>query len=183
MLEGISNFYQQLSPLRISIFYDQQQIRTWKSSIRFERNLEKLDWFQMDLIINDDDLEVIKNAEITDNFLISNKGLILLSDQQKDLLRFMKRYTKYEGERKEQSKGVSRFGLFLQRSRIFELFELKRLGIEGALTFEEEKFCEKIMTMKDMPQYELDSRYKDFARPYQLSGYNWLRFLYEHHFG
>jgi SNF2 family DNA or RNA helicase len=183
LLEGISNFYQHLSPLGISIFYDQQQIRTWKSSIRFERNLEKLDWFLLDMIVNEEDMEVIKNAEITDNFLISNKGLLLLSDQQKDLLRFMKRYTKYEGEKKEHSKGISRFGLFLQRSRIFELFELKRLGVQGALTEEEEKFCEKILTMQDMPQYEYDSRYKDIARPYQLNGYNWLRFLYEHHFG
>lgn len=183
LLEGVANFYQQLSPLKIPIFYDQQQIRTWKSSIRFERNKEKLDWFQLDLVVSDEDLDVIKNAEITDNFLLSNKGLVLLSDEQKDLLRFMKRYTKFEGEKKEQTKGLSRFGLFLQRSRIFELFELKRLGIEGALTEDEEKFCEKIMTMQDMPQYEVHERYKDIARPYQIGGYNWLRFLYEHKFG
>lgn len=184
LLEGIANFYQQLTPLKIPIFYDQQQIRTWKSTIRFERNKEKLDWFQLDLVVSDDDLDVIKNAEITDNFLLSDKGLVLLSDEQKDLLRFMKRYTKFEGEKKDPgSKGLSRFGLFLQRSRIFELFELKRLGIEGALTEEEEKFCEKIMTMQDMPQYDVDPRYKDIARPYQLGGYNWLRFLYEHKFG
>ena len=183
LLEGVANFYQQLTPLNIPIFYDQQQIRTWKSTIRFERNKEKLDWFQLDLVVSDDDLEVIKNAEISDNFLLSNKGLVLLSDEQKDLLRFMKRYTKFEGEKKETTKGTSRFGLFLQRSRIFELFELKRLGIEGALTEEEEKFCENIMSMKDMPQYDIDPRYADIARPYQLGGYNWLRFLYEHKFG
>jgi superfamily II DNA or RNA helicase len=183
LLEGIAHFYHQLNPLKISIFYDQQQIRTWKSSIRFERNKDKLDWFQLDLIVNDEDFDVIRNAEITDNFLISNKGLVLLSDEQKDLLRFMKRYTKFEGEKKDESKGLNRFGLFLQRSRIFELFELKRLGIEGALTKEEEEFCEKILTMQGMPQYEPDKRYKDIARPYQLEGHSWLRFLYEHKFG
>lgn len=183
LLEGVGNFYHHLTALKIPIFYDQVQVRTWKSSIRFERNKEKLDWFQMDLIVNDDDLDIIKNAEMTDNFILSQKGLILLSDEQKDLLRFMKRYTKFEGEKKEQAKGLSRFGLFLQRSRIFELFELKRLGIEGALTPEEEKFCEKIMTMQDMPEYEIDSRYQNIARPYQLGGYNWLRFLYENKFG
>lgn len=183
LLEGIAQFYQLVSPLKIPIFYDQQQVRTWKSTIRFERNKERLDWFKLDLIVSDEDLDVIKNAEISDNFLLSNKGLVLLSDEQKDLLRFMKRYTKFEGEKKEQGKGLSRFGLFLQRSRIFELFELKRLGIEGALTEEEEEFCKKIMTMEDMPKYEVDPRYKDIARPYQLGGYNWLRFLYEHKFG
>jgi SNF2 family DNA or RNA helicase len=184
LLEGIAQFYQLLSPLGIGIFYDQVQIRTWKSSIRFERNKDKLDWFQLDLVVNDDDLNVIKNAEITDNFILSDKGLVLLSDQQKDLLRFMKRYTKFEGAPKDESaKGVTKFGLFLQRSRIFELFELKRLGIEGALTEEEEKFCHDIMTMENMPQYDVDPRYLEFARPYQLGGYNWLRFLYEHKFG
>ncbi len=183
LLEGVSKFYRELTPLQIPIFYDQEQIRTWKSTIRFERNKDKLDWFQLDLIVNDDDLDVIKNAEITDNFILSSKGLVLLSDEQKDLLRFMKRYTKFEGERKEVGKGLSRFGLFLQRSRIFELFELKRLGIEGALTPEEEDFCDRIMTMKDMPQYDVDSRYDEIARPYQRAGYNWLRFLYEHKFG
>ncbi|HLT22867.1 MAG TPA: DEAD/DEAH box helicase [Bacteriovoracaceae bacterium] len=184
LLEGVAGFYYDLLPLNIPIFYDQEQIKTWKSGIRFERNLDRLDWFQLDLIVDDNDLEIIKNAEITDNFIISNKGLLLLSNEQKDLLRFMKRYTKFEGDKKEgPAKGLSRFGLFLQRARIFELFELKRLGIEGALTVEEEEFCQKIMNMESMPQYEVHERFKDIARPYQLEGYNWLRFLYEHKFG
>lgn len=184
LLEGVAGFYHELGPLNIPIFYDQEKIRTWKSGIRFERNQERLDWFQLDLIVDDHDLEIIKNAEITDNFIISNKGLLLLSNEQKDLLRFMKRYTKFEGEKKEgPRKGLTRFGLFLQRARIFELFELKRLGIEGALTIEEEEFCQKIMSMDNMPQYDVDERFKDLARPYQIAGYNWLRFLYEHKFG
>lgn len=184
LLEGVANFYQLLLPLKIPIFYDQQQIRTWKSTIRFERNKEKLDWFQLDLVVSDEDLHLIKSAEVTDNFIISSKGLILLTDEQKDVLRFMKRYTKFEGEKKETGqKGLSKFGLSLQRSRIFELFELKRLGIEGALTEEEEAFCQSIMSMENMPQYDIDDRYREIARPYQLTGYNWLRFLYENKFG
>lgn len=184
LLEGVSGFYYDLLTFNIPIYYDQERIKTWKSNITFERNRERLDWFQLDLIVNEHDLEIIKNAEVTDNFIISNKGLLLLSSEQKDLLRFMKRYTKFEGEKKEgPTKGQSRFGLFLQRARIFELFELKRLGIDGALTIEEEEFCQKIMNMESMPQYEVHERFKDLARPYQIDGYNWLRFLYEHKFG
>lgn len=184
LLEGVAGFYHDLTPLNIPIFYDQERIKTWKSGVTFERNRERLDWFQLDLIIDDHDLEIIKNAEVTDNFIISNKGLLLLSNEQKDLLRFMKRYTKFEGEKKPgPTKGLTRFGLSLQRARIFELFELKRLGIDGALTPEEEDFCQKIMNMERMPQYEVHERFKDLARPYQIDGYNWLRFLYEHKFG
>jgi len=87
LLEGISQFYHLLLPLNIPIFYDKQQIKTWKSSIRFERNNQKMDWFQLDLVISDEDLEIIKNAEISDNFLLSSKGLILLADGQKDIRR------------------------------------------------------------------------------------------------
>jgi len=47
----------------------------------------------------------------------------------------------------------------------------------------EEKFCENLMTMENMPQYEVLPRYQELARPYQINGYNWLRFLYEHNFG
>src|SRR5690554_810227 len=184
LLEGVAGFYHDLTPLNIPIFYDQERIKTWKSGVTFERNRERLDWFQLDLIIDDHDLEIIKNAEVTDNFIISNKGFLLLSNEQKDLLRFMKRYTKFEGEKKPgPTKGLTRFGLSLQRARIFELFELKRLGIDGALTPEEEDFCQKIMNMDRMPQYEVHERFKDLARPYQIDGYNWLRFLYEHKFG
>jgi len=184
LLEGVAGFYHDLTPLNIPIFYDQERIKTWKSGVTFERNRERLDWFQLDLIIDDHDLEIIKNAEVTDNFIISNKELLLLSNEQKDLLRFMKRYTKFEGEKKPgPTKGLTRFGLSLQRARIFELFELKRLGIDGALTPEEEDFCQKIMNMDRMPQYEVHERFKDLARPYQIDGYNWLRFLYEHKFG
>jgi SNF2 family DNA or RNA helicase len=184
VLEGVPKFYQTLNLFNISLFYDQVQVKTWKSSIRFERNDKKLDWFQLDLVISDEDLEIIKNAEITDNFIISKKGLILLADNQKDILRFMKKYTKLEVEESgDRSKGLTKFNLYLQRSRIFELFELKRLGIEGALTSEEEKFCLDLMNMENMPQYDIPQRYQELARPYQINGYNWLRFLFEHQFG
>lgn len=41
-------------------------MKTWKSAIRFERNKANLDWFELDLIVNDEDLDVIRQAEITD---------------------------------------------------------------------------------------------------------------------
>src|SRR5690606_11050340 len=88
LLDGIAAFYKFLIPLQIPIFYDQHEIKNWKSTIRFERDREKLDWFQMDLVVSDEDLEIIKNAEITDNYILSSNGLILLSDEQKNLLRF-----------------------------------------------------------------------------------------------
>ena len=56
--------------------------------------------------------------------MLTKKGLILLTQEQKELIRFMKKYTSYEGKKvdpgnekvnKDENKFVSPF----QRARIF----------------------------------------------------------------
>lgn len=185
LLDSIGSFHTRLQAQGIPLLYDDVPIRAWKAAIRFERHQRRLDWFELDLVIADQDLEIIRQAEVGDNYIITDKGLVLLTDQEKDLLRFMKRYTKHEGEKKEASgpPGTRRFGLTLNRARVFELFELKKLGIDGALTEEEEQFCINIMNLEQMPAYPMPERFKEIARPYQALGYQWLRFLWEHKFG
>ncbi len=184
LLDGIANFFQKLTAIGVPLLYNDVAVRNWKSAIRFERNQQKLDWFELDLVVSDDDLSVIRGAELTDNYLITDKGLVLLTDQEKDLLRFMKRYTKLEGEKKDNAgPGLKRFGLTLNRARVFELFELRRLGIDGALLPHEIEFCERIAALEMMPESPVPERFREIARPYQLTGYYWLRFLWDHGFG
>jgi SNF2 family DNA or RNA helicase len=183
LMEGLTSFYQQLLQYDIPLYYRDQAIKTWKNTIRFERQKNHVDWFEVDLIVNSEDYELIKNADIQGNYFLSTNGLTLLTDKERDLLRFMKRYVKSDAEEKKEGDGIRRFGLSLKRARVFELFELKKFGIEGALTPEEEAFCERVLTMQNMPQYPLPERYVSIARPYQVTGYQWLRFLYEHKFG
>jgi SNF2 family DNA or RNA helicase len=183
LLDAVSTLYLRLNALGIPLLYNDVVVRNWKSAIRFERNTAKLDWFELELVVNEEDLEIIRSAEVSDNYILTDKGLVLLSDQEKDLLRFMKRYTKLEGEKKTGAAGLRRFGLTLHRARVFELFELKRLGVDGALNAEEEAFCHKIMNLEQMPQSTLPARYQEIARPYQATGFNWLRFLWDHGFG
>ncbi len=185
LLDNISDFHARCQVLGFPLLYNDVPVRTWKAAIRFERQQRRLDWFELDLIVGDEDLEVIRQAEVGDNFIITDKGLVLLTDKEKDLLRFMKRYTKLEGEKKEGGApgGPRRFGLRLNRARVFELFELKKLGVDGALTPEEEKFCHDILNLEQMPAYPLPEKLAETARPYQRLGYQWLRFLWEHGFG
>jgi SNF2 family DNA or RNA helicase len=184
LLDGIAALHGRLTVLGVPLLYDDVPVRTWKSAIRFERHQRRLDWFELDLLVNEADLEIIRQAEVGDNYILTDKGLVLLTDQEKDLLRFMKRYTKLEGEKKaEATPGLRRFGLTLNRARVFELFELKRLGVDGALTPEEEEFCLRILNLDRMPTYEIPERYREIARPYQLQGFQWLRFLWENRFG
>lgn len=184
LLGGVSKFHKELAPFGVSIYYNQNEIKTWTSNIRFERKQSNLDWFEVNLVVNERDLQVIKNAEFSEDFLVTDQGLVLLDEKEKELLKFMKKYTKHESSGEMEDDGEEKkFSLSLNRSRIFELFELKKHGIDGALTQEEEQICQNLLNMESMPEFVLPERYQDIARPYQATGYNWLRFLFENKFG
>lgn len=185
LFSGIANFHKALAPLQIPIFYNQQEIKSWSSNIRFERRKSDLNWFELDLLISAKDLQVIKNADMGENYLVTDQGLVLLDAQEKELLKFMKKYTNHESNDQSslEDSQVQKFSLNLRRARIFELFELKKHGINGALTQEEEALCNNLLSLQEMPHYDLPTRYQDIARDYQVTGYNWLRFLYGNQFG
>ena len=187
VFQGLTEFHRQASLLGIEIYYDRTEISKWNSRIRFERRSSSTKWFDLELNIDQDDLAIIKEADLDSGFVITKKGLILLSKEQKDLIRFMQKYTKYEAvdtqTKIDGSQSFKKFILPFNRARIFELFELKKIGIDGALTEEEVALCEKLANLTEMPSYEVPEKIKGTLRPYQVTGYNWLRFLYEHRLG
>ena len=151
VLDGISDFFEVVANEDIAVFYNTKKIKTWSSNIKFERNTSSLDWFDLTLNINARDLDVIKNADISEKYFVGDDGLVLLTSEQKDLLKFMQKYTKYEKVSSTKTVSAnenSSFGLSLNRARIFELFELRKLGIEGALTDEEVQLCENLQNLK-----------------------------------
>ena len=133
LMDGLSRLYQFLTPLEIPLYYKDQIIKSWKNTIRFERQNLNVDWFEIDLLVSQGDLEIIKNSDIQGNYVLTSSGLTLLTDKEKDLLRFMKRYIKADGEEKKDPSGLKRFGLSLKRARVFELFELKKFGRPNVL--------------------------------------------------
>ncbi len=187
VFQGLTEFHRQVTLFGIEIYYDRHEISKWNSRIRFERRSSSTKWFDLELNIDQDDLAVIQEADLESGMVITKKGLILLSKEQKDLIRFMQKYTKYEAvetqTKVDGSQSFKKFILPFNRARIFELFELRKIGIDGALTVEEVALCEKLANMTEMPVYEVPSQIKGTLRPYQVTGYNWLRFLYEHRLG
>lgn len=184
LFNGITQFYKRMQKFSIPVFYNNVEIKTWSSNIRFERKKSNLDWFEVNLVVDQKDLNIIRNAEMGEDYILSDEKLILLDTKEKELLKFMKRYTKHEGKQTElDQSNLQKFSLNFKRSRIFELFELKKHGIEGALTPEEEKICENLLNMKEMPSYPLPAIHDGIPREYQETGYQWLRFLFENRFG
>ncbi len=188
LFKGLEKFYNKFHPLGLSVFYDKKAISSWNSKMFFERKASTTKWFDFELNVTKEDLEVIKNADIETGIVLTKKGLILLNDKQKNLLKFMKRYIQYDSNENdenddEESNEIKKFFLPFSRSRIFELFEIKRLGIEGTLTQNEEDLCKRLTNLTQLPSYPIPSDIRDILRPYQKTGLNWLRFLYENHLG
>ncbi|MCO4795081.1 MAG: DEAD/DEAH box helicase [Bacteriovoracaceae bacterium] len=197
LFNGLSNFHQELFPFGVQVFYDRNEISRWSSRIRFERRSSSTKWFDLELNISDIDLSIIKKADLDQGLALTKNGLVLIDRDQKELLKFMKKYTKYEAQEKVDQNGnpveedpknpleedEHKFILPFNKARIFELFELKKLGIEGALTPEEETLCEKLANLEEVPKYPMPEQLEEVMREYQKTGYHWLRFLYENKLG
>ncbi len=185
LFKGLNTVHLALKPYGGSIYYDRNEIRPWTSRIRFERKGTSTQWFNLELDMSKEDMELLKNADLDNGIALTSAGLVLLDQDQKNLVRFMKKYTDFEGQEHEdnQTSENKKFILPLQRARIFELFELRKLGIDGALTEEEIALCERLANLESVPDYDVPKELKGELRDYQKTGYNWLKFLYENRLG
>ena len=187
VFQGMFEFYDRMLKFGVHIYYNKNEICRWRNDFRFERKSNNMEWFDLDLVVSEEDLKIIESVDAQNRLAQTKQGLILLTKKQSDILKFIKKYTIYEKEKTEKEivdgKTVHRFTLPFKKARIFELFELQKLGVPGALTQEEVALCERLATMEEMPVYEIPESFSEILRPYQKTGYNWLRFLYENKLG
>ena len=183
LFNKLGKFYSILNPLGLSIYYKKNKISSWDSGMRFTRKTSKTKWFDLELDIGNQDLEVVKKADIDMGIVFTKKGLILLDQNQRELLKFMKKHLNYNGLSLNPSTKNKKFSVSFSRSRIFELFEMKKLGLDNILTKEEEELCLRLVNLESIPIYPLSPTMQNTLRPYQKTGYNWLSFLYENQLG
>tara|TARA_R110000868_G_scaffold155691_6_gene382236 strand:- start:106542 stop:109712 length:3171 start_codon:yes stop_codon:yes gene_type:complete len=192
LFQGLAAVQRKLTPFGVQLFYDREKVASWSSRVRFERRQAATKWFDLTLQVNQLDLDIIKHADLETGIALTKHGLVILSPEQKELMRFMKKYVRYEGQEQKKIPGeetpegeedMHSFLLPFNRARIFELFELKKLGVDGALTEEEEALCNRLASLEEMPKYDVPDNMQNILRPYQLTGYHWLRFLHENKLG
>lgn len=184
IVSSLSKFYNTVTPFGVQVFYNEAELNSWSSRIRFERKQIGRDgWFDLELQISDEDYEILKNADVENNIALTQNGIVLLTNEQKDLLRFVTKYTKLESKEEVNENHFRKFTLPFNRARIFELFELKKIGLQGVLTEDEILLCERLQNLEQIPEYEVPEKFAPILRSYQKVGYNWLRFLYENKLG
>ena len=183
LFQGLHNFQKLMLPYNISILYENMEVNKWSSKIRFERLGGENNWIDLNMKISDEDWELIKKADLDSGLTFVGERLVILTSEQKKLYKFVKRYIDLEAVKTEKKDGTHIFQIPFKKARIFELFELKKLGIDGALTREEVELCERLANFSEIPNYPVPPSLLGVARPYQLTGYNWLRFLFENRLG
>ncbi len=200
LVSGILEFHSTIkNHNNLSITYNKKQMAHWRSKISFERQESSLKWFDLNLNISSYDLNIINNTDINAGVTFTDEGLILLDEDHKKLLKFIKRYTQdekaqiikntdknvksKESEEIDEKKLITQFHFKFNKSRIFELLELKKLGVDGALSAEDLSFCDKLLNLKSIPSYPISPELNKILRPYQKTGHHWLNFLYENKLG
>ncbi|MCY4644232.1 MAG: DEAD/DEAH box helicase [Bacteriovoracales bacterium] len=186
LLENISYFFKELSSLGGEIYYNESKVNLWKSKATWRRQLSKIDWFEINVEISKEDMDIIEKIDLETGQFFDSDKMILLDEDQKTLLQFLKRYTKTTSIKRsfsEPKDGMRSFSFPIQRTQIFELFELRKSGLDDILTEEEIELCEKLINLKEIPSYPIPKKPADHLRPYQIDGYRWLYFLWENRFG
>lgn len=179
LFNNIGDVYKDLHSLNISLYWQNKPLYQWKTNSKIQRVHHDLDWFNLKVDINPEDFKILQQIQNNQTVQWLDGKMILLSDEQKIFSQLIKRYLPSQIEIGEDHQ----ITIKLQRSRIFELFHLKKIGFDHLLTEEEENLCKSLMNLKAIPEYQIESRYNDVLRSYQIDGYRWLRFLYEHQLG
>ena len=165
------------------IIFKEFDITNWSQSISFSREKTHRNWFELSLEFQDLDIAIIQNANLERGISEVDGKIYVLNDEQIKLAQFLKRYISTAKLVKKDHKNKSQYIIPFSKARIFELVELKNLGILGELTEEEENIIHTLSTLESIPV--APKKLKDLSklRPYQDLGVNWLHFLYKQKLG
>ncbi len=180
--DRLSSLIEFLGDNDIQFFMNSSPLKYWRPNVKFERKEDSIDWFNLNLDINNEDLSLIKKYDPTKNYLQSKGELLFIDEKNKALFNFLKRsLVKPDGEKTDENH--TRFHLHYRRSQIFELLEIYRHGLGNILTENELSFCQKLKELDSIPNVDLGPNINGTLRHYQQDGVNWIHFLYENRFG
>ncbi|MBP9673724.1 MAG: DEAD/DEAH box helicase [Bacteriovoracaceae bacterium] len=182
-MENVSPFYDFLKGWNIDLYYQEKIVRTWNSQVNFERKNDPMNWFEMNFSLSHAEWELLRKNETGKDYLLNDNELVILPQEKKELFILLKKYINSQQTKKQENQGKVNFSLSISKTRIFEIWQLQKLGFESLLNEEDKKLCEHLLNFEKIPEYPLLPRSDRILRPYQIQGYQWLRFLYENRLG
>jgi len=177
--ERILSFLASMNELNVPLYYLEKQVKNWSSQVKFQRSFESTNWFDISLSLTPEDLDFIKNLNFDSTLNQMGDDYVLLNDEQSSFIRLVKKFISDKSSPAQKEDDKIKFQLKFHRCQLFDIYQIYQYSGEHLLTQEEKDVCKKLLNLKDIPEYEFPTDNKAVPRDYQVTGYRWLRLLYE----
>ncbi len=176
-----------LTAAGIELLYHDTPLRSsrWDCSIHVGRGEQKeagLDWFEIRPEIRCDDMSLGESdwrTALQQGGLVRINGhLRVLDSQTVERLRAILNLTEPTHTKHAAAQIVQ-----VPRLQILDWLALREQGITVSLPAEDEAVLARLLRFTRITAPPLPKGLRATLRPYQLDGYTWLAFLYEHRFG
>jgi len=143
-------------------------------SFTLDATRSTIDWFELRPEIRCDG-ELVSESELLEavqggGLFRRGGGMVILDEQSSRALSLFAPNSKREVVR-------------VPRLQILDWIALRRSGVRVLLSPEDEQIIESLTHFESIPRREVPAGLRATLRNYQVDGYNWLAFLYEHRFG
>lgn len=174
LMKSLSSFSSALSAEGFSLAIGGEELQTVSWSFTLDATRSSIDWFELRPEIRCDG-ELVDEVELEQALqgggLFSRGGGIVLLDQfSSSTLALLEPATKREVVR-------------VPRLQILDWITLRRNGVRVLLSPEDERIFDSLTRFESIPRRSPPAKLQATLRNYQLEGYSWLAFLYEHRFG
>ncbi|MFZ4765674.1 MAG: DEAD/DEAH box helicase [Roseimicrobium sp.] len=176
----------------VALTYSGQAMRSVSLDVRVagETKGEELDWFEMrpevrcdgGLIAQEHWEEIVSHGR-----WMAQSGIPVVIDVKslESLRRLHGLWQKqhHEDDGQDDVPRAKRRTLLIPRLRILDWLVLSREGIACDIPEGERRVLESLLKFETLQQLSAPTGLQATLRPYQLEGYSWLAFLYQHGFG
>lgn len=178
--KNLIHFFNKLNDLGIQLYFQNKKVSRWNRTSKVKRNFDVTNWFEIDITLNKDEHELIKNLDSQTQRIFKDDELILLGEDDKQYFTLLKKYlSEAKGKSIEKEGPQTKVNLKLDRCRLFDIYSLYSNSGFDLLTEEEKEVCQKLLNIDDLPEYSFPSTIDGTPRDYQKTGYQWIRLLQE----
>ena len=174
LMRGLSRLRGELADRGFSLAIGGEELETVSWSFTLDATRSTIDWFELrpeircegELVDEGELLQALQGGGV----FRRGGGMVILDELSSSTLSLFAPGTKREVVR-------------VPRLQILDWITLRRNGVRVLLSPEDERIFESLTHFESIPRRTPPSGLKATLRNYQLEGYGWLAFLYEHRFG
>ena len=173
-MKKLSRLREALSEQGFSLAVGGEELEAVSWSFTLDATRSTIDWFELRPEIRCDG-ELVSESELNEalkggGLFRRGNSLVMLDEQSSHALSLFAPNAKREVVR-------------VPRLQILDWIALRRGGVRVLLSPEDEQVIDSLTNFESIPKSEIPAGLRATLRKYQVDGYSWLAFLYQHRFG